>query len=227
MKCTALLLPLLSLMSLALTTSAMADSPSAPPSDDILIDLSRCDRAFFETLQRRATDLAINKHFVKAPAFGYFKVSDRGDPARSFVTFAKPLKVGGVQLTGYFDQLFPLGDHDVFVAWGFVLKAPLADVIKTMQPVLWDNDRLQPDGQMYARTEILDLSQPDNGWQKVVTPGGTELQAGMIERVLIIEPYDKDPAFTRFGCSLHGAVTPDVLKAARPDIDAKALMPAR
>jgi hypothetical protein len=217
-------------MSLALTTSAMAGSPLSPPapaSDEILADLSRCDRAFFETLQRRATDLAANKHFVRTPAFGYFKVSDRGDPARSAVTFAKPLKLGAVQSTGYFDQLFPLGENDVFVAWGFVLKAPVAEVVKTMQDVLWDNDRLQLDGQMYARTEILDLNQPDNGWQKVVTPGGTELQAGTIERVLIIEPDSKDPASTRFGCSLHGAVTPDVLSAARPDIDAKALRPSR
>ncbi|MGC4060743.1 MAG: hypothetical protein QM749_07810 [Aquabacterium sp.] len=224
MKCISLLslAALMPLVPFVLATSAMA-----APTDEILADLSRCDRAFFETLQRRAADLATNKQFVKAPAFGYFKVSDRGDPERSVVTFAKPLKLGGMDLTGYFDQLFPLGDNDVFVAWGFVLKAPVADVIKTMQPMLWDKDRLQPDGQMYTRTEIFDAAQAGIGWQKVVTPGGTELQAGAIERVLIIEPYEKDAAFTRFGCSLHGAVTPDVLKAARPDIDAKALKPLR
>jgi hypothetical protein len=221
------------LTSFSLSTPAMAgpasipsSTPSSPQPDDILADLSRCDRAFFETLQRRAAELAPDKHYVKAPDFGYFKVSDRGDPARSAVTFAKPIKLGSVQSTGYFDQLFPLGENDVFVAWGLVLKAPVAEVVKTMQATLWDNDRLQPDGQMYARTEILDLAQPDNGWQKVVTPGGTELQPGTVERVLLIEPDGKDPGLTRFGCSLHGAVTRDVLKAARPDIDAKALRPS-
>jgi len=213
----------ISILSLALAMSAMAASSAASPSDDILIDLSRCDRAFFETLQRRSDELATNKQFVKAPAFGYFKVADRGDPERSFLKFTTPLQTGSVPLVGYFDQLFPLGDNDVFVAWGFVLKAPIAEVIKAMQPLLWDNERLQPDGQMYARTEIFDAAQPDEGWRKVITPGSNEIQAGMIERVLVIEPYDKDPTLTRFGCLLHGAVTPAVLKASRPDVDTKAL----
>jgi len=44
-----------------------------------------------------------------------------------------------------------------------------------------------------------------------------------VERVLMIEPYEKDPSLTRFACSLRGPVTPEVLKATRPDVNAKAL----
>ena len=211
----------ISLLSLALSTSVLAASP--PPANDILAELSRCDRGFFEALQQRAGELSSNKQFVKAPAYGYFKVSDRGDPERSVLTFASPLNLGSIQLVAYFDQLFPLVDKDMFIAWGFLLKAPIADVIKNTQATLWDNARLQADGAMYTRTEILDLAQADIGWQKVVTPGGTELQPDTVERVLMIEPYEKDPILTRFACSLRGPVTPEVLKATRPDVNAKAL----
>ena len=212
----------ISLLSLALLSSSALAAPPVP-ADDILIALSRCDRVFFEALQQRAGELATNKHFVKAPAYGYFKVSDRGDPERSLLTFASPLNISSIQLVAYFDQLFPLVDKDMFIAWGFLLKAPIAEVMKSAQSSIWDNQRLQPDGGMYTRTEILDLAQPDIGWQKVVTPGSTELQPGTVERVLMIESYEKDPALTRFACTLRGPVTPEVLKTARPDVSTKAL----
>jgi hypothetical protein len=211
----------ISLLSLALSTSALA--ASASPGNDILGELSRCDRGFFEALQQRSAELTSNKQFVKAPTFGYFKVPDRGDPERSVLTFAAPLNISRIELVAYFDQLFPLVEKDMFIAWGFLLKAPIADVIKSAQSSIWDSQRLQPDGGMYTRTEILDLAQPDIGWQKVVTPGDAELQPGTVERVLVIEPYDKDPALTRFACSLRGPVTPEVLKTMRPDVNTKAL----
>ena len=90
------------------------------------------------------------------------------------------------------------------------------------QHLIWDEERLLQDGQVYRRTELWDPAQAANGWQKIATPGGTESPPDSIERVLRIEPDDKDPSLTRFGCVLQGTVTPEMLKALRPDIGGKA-----
>jgi hypothetical protein len=207
------------LLSLLLATPAWA--ASAPPSDNVLVDLSRCDRTFFETLRRHSIELASNPHFATGPNYAYFKVADRTNAEHSLRKFSPPLKLGSMDVIGYFDELMNMGENSTFVAWGFLLRAPIGDVIKTTQSLLWDNARLQQDGQIYARSEVWDQAQQETGWQKVVTPGASEPQPGTVERVLMIEPYEKDPALTRFGCSLQGAVTREMLRDARPDIEGK------
>lgn len=217
-----LLLPLFLLLPLSLATSAHAATatpPNTSPTAPVLADLSRCDRTFFETLKRLAPEFAASPHFTSGRSFAFFKVADRSDPARSLQRFKTPLKLNQLEVVGYFDELMSLGDNSAFVAWGFLLRAPIKQVLAAIQSEVWDNNRLQPEGEVYARVEVWDQAHPEDGWQKIMTPGGAEVQADTVERELKIEPYEKDATLTRFGCSLQGAVSQDLLKQARPDID--------
>jgi hypothetical protein len=207
------------LMPLVFATSAMAAASSAP--DNILVELSRCDSRFFEALHRHANEFSSNPHYVKAGHIATFKVADRTDAERSLRKFATPVKVGGFDALGYLDEHLSLGGDEAVISWGFILRSPLATVLKSAQSLLWDNARLQQDGDVFARSEQWDLSQPEAGWQKIDTPGGAESRPGAAERVLQIEAYEKDPAMTRISCTLRGTVTNDLLQAARPDLNAK------
>lgn len=203
----------------AWATAACAGS--TPASDSILAELSRCDGRFFSSLQRHAGELAANPHFTKSNELAYFKVPDRTDPEHSVRRFNAPLPIDQLEVVGYFDAHMRLSADDTFIAWGFLLRADTQTVIKATQQLIWDNERLLQDGQVYTRTELWDPAQAANGWQKVVTPGGTDSPPDSVERILRIEADDKDPSLTRFGCVLQGTVPPDMLKALRPDIGTK------
>lgn len=205
------------LLSLLLATSAFAATPTSP----LLTDLSRCDRSFFEALKHLAPELASQPQFASGPTFAFFKVADRSDPERSLQRFKTPIKLGKIEITGYFDELMRLGDNNVFVAWGFLLRAPIKEVIPAIQADVWDNSRLQADGDVHIRMETWDPAHPEDGWQKVATPVGMDAQADAIERELKIEPYERDASLTRFGCSLQGAVSKAMLKETRPDLAGK------
>jgi hypothetical protein len=193
--------------------------------DDVLGGLSRCDGSFFESLRRHAAEFSSAPQFTKTSGLAYFKVQDRAAPERSVLKFAAPFKLHGFEVVGYFDEFMGVSADEAFVSWGFLLRAPLEDVVKGTENVVWDSVRLQRDGPVFARSELWDHAKQTEGWQKLNTPGGVEAQTGTVERVLLIESYEKDPSLTRFGCSLQGAVTPDLLQQVRPDVVAKAARP--
>lgn len=209
------------LLPLVFATSAMAAASSA--SDNILVELSRCDSSFFAALNRHAGAFASTPYLVKEGPVASFKVADRTDLDRSLRRFTPALKISGFDIFGYFDEHLSLGGDEAVISWGFILRAPMATVLKATQAALWDTSRLQQDGDVYARSEQWDLAQPEAGWQKIDTPGGAESRPGTIERVLQIEAYEKDASMTRFACTLRGAVTQELLKAARPDLNATQL----
>lgn len=216
----AFLLPL-ALLSAALTCPCVF-AAAQPASDEVLGDLSRCDASFFESLRRHAGEFSSQPQFTKTPGWAYFKVADRANPQHSTLQFNAPLKLHGFEVVGYFDEYMGVSADEAFISWGFLLRAPLEDVVKGTESVVWDSARLQRDGPVFARIEWWDHAHKAEGWQKVSTPGGTDAQTGTVERVLLIEAYDKDPSLTRFGCSLQGTVTPELLQQARPDVVAKA-----
>lgn len=204
---------------MAWATVACAASTSAP--DSILAELSRCDGRFFTSLQGHAGELAANPHFTRSGELAYFKVADRTVAEQSVRRFSAPLPIEQLEVVGYFDAHMSLSADDTFIAWGFLLRAGPQAVVKATQQLIWDKERLLQDGQVYTRTELWDPAQVANGWQKVMTPGGTESSPDAVERILRIEADDKDPSLTRFGCVLQGTVPPDMLKALRPDIGTK------
>ncbi|HEX5358092.1 MAG TPA: hypothetical protein VFW93_17960 [Aquabacterium sp.] len=207
------------LLPLVFASSAMAAAASAP--DNILAELSRCDSSFFQALNRQASAFSATPYLVKNGAVATFKVADRADVDRSLRRFTPTIKVSGLEAFGYFDEHLNLGGDEAVISWGFILRLPLDKVLKSMQSQLWDNARLQQEGDVYARSEQWDLAQPEAGWQKIDTPGGAESRPGTIERVLQIETYEKDAAMTRMACTLRGPVTNELLMATRPDLDVK------
>lgn len=211
MKQTALAFVLL----LASITSFAANTP---PMDVVLSDLSRCDSTFFKTLKSKAGEFSAVPEFTLNGSTAYFKVPNRFSEGESFNKFPTAFKIGSFEASAYFDELWSMNGSGKFVAWGFVLRAPISDVIKSLRPLLWDSTRMKLDGVVYVRSELWDHSHSDLGWQKVSTEGGSEPKPGTVERVLLIEPYERDQSQTRVGCSLQGSVTKDMINEYRPDI---------
>jgi hypothetical protein len=200
---------------LASLTSFAADTP---PLDVVLSDLSRCDATFFKTLKSKAVEFSAVPEFSINGTTAYFKVPNRFSEGESFKKFPTSFKVGSFEAAAYFDELWSMNSGGKFVAWGFVLRAPISEVIKGVRPLLWESNRVKLDGAVYVRSELWDHSHTELGWQKVSTEGGSEPKAGTVERVLLIEPYERDSSQTRFGCSLQGSVTKEMINEYRPDI---------
>lgn len=206
------------LLATPLIRPLQAVAATAPAPDDLLSELSHCDGSFFESLRRHAGEFSSAPQFTKASGFAYFKVADRANPEHSMLKFTTPFKLHGFEVVGYFDEFMGVSADEAFISWGFLLRAPLEDVVKGTEALVWDNTRLQRDGPVFVRSELWDHANKADGWQKVATPGAVQAQSGTVERVLQIEAYEKDPALTRFGCSLQGSVTSDLLHQARPDV---------
>lgn len=203
-----------------LTTSAQAaiSASSSPTSDDIFADLSQCDNKFFTTLGARADELSTNSYFRSIGPIGYFQVSDRGNQKLSVSRFSPSQKLGSFEVVGYFDEIFSIGNQGQMISWGFLLRAPIEQVVTVTKSLIWESERLKRDGQVYVRSELWAHKKSESGWQKITTVGGQAPQAGTVERVLLIEPFEDDPGLIRFGCSLQGSVTREMLRRLRPDL---------
>ena len=82
---------------------------------------------------------------------------------------------------------------------------------------VWDAQRLRQDDPVLVRSEVWTHARPDQGWAPLVTEPGLP-KPGTVERVLLIEPYDGETAFIRFGCAIQGQVSPAILDQIRPDL---------
>jgi hypothetical protein len=201
------------------TTSAFATvSATSSVNNAFFSDLSLCDSKFFTTLGAQPGDFSASTHFRTNGTIGYFQVSDRRDQKLSIVRFSPSHFVGTLEIVGYFDELFSLGNQASMISWGFLVRAPIEQVVAITKPHIWDNNRLERDGPAYVRSELWDSKRSDIGWQKVTTASGQVPKAGTVERVLMIEPYENDSGLTRFGCSLQGSVTREMLRRDRPDL---------
>jgi len=205
------------MLSLALVvTSALG--ANASPEDQLIADLSRCDSSFFSTLAQRAGDYAGNPYLRVRGSYAYFEVADRSNSKLSMRRFENGLRFGNLQAVAYFDELAGMGDNGAAVSWGFLIEAPIGEVVSATENLVWDRQRLRKDGNVFVRSEIWTHSEAERGWQPAVAPGGEVPKQGTVERVLLIEPYEEDASFTRFGCSLQGDVSREMLRSARPDL---------
>jgi hypothetical protein len=206
------------LVVLILTCSAFARESKAD--NALLSDLTRCDRTFFETLKRERDTFAAVLRFSNAPTVAFFRVPDRSDPERSLLRFSAPIKVGAVEVVGYFDEVMGFGHDGLALSWGFLVAAPIADVVSATEPHIWDVKRLRKDNTVHVRSEIWDHSKAANGWVSAIAVADKAPAVGTVERVLLIEPFGDNKSLTRFGCSLQGSVTPEMLRSERPDLGA-------
>ncbi len=192
----------------------------ARPADALLGDLTRCDRKFFETLHQQRDEFAHVYHFRNAPPISYFAVPNRADPDRSLREFNTPIKFGAFEVIGYFDEVLAIGDS-VFLSWGFVLQATPAEIAAATRPLIWENERLRKDAHVFVRTEMWEHKNASRGWVNALTVADKIAAAGTVERVFLIEPFGEHAGFTRFGCSLQGSITPDIIRTERPDLRAR------
>ncbi|GEM_PF-2434386 len=187
-------------------------------SDRILADLSRCDSAFFATLGKRDGEYSSNPYFRVSGSNGYFKVADRSDSELNIRKLTPSLMFSGLEAVAYFDEILDIEGGGVIVFWGFLFRAPINDVVTSTQSLLWEGQRLRKDGRVFVRSEVWTHGSEKRDWEKIATFGGQRPKHGTVERVLLIEPFEGDPSLTRFGCSLQGTVTREMLRSERPDL---------
>jgi hypothetical protein len=199
----------------------VAESKSADPSTNVLLsDLTRCDRTFFETLKKERDAFATVLRFNNATTVAYFRVPDRADPQRSLLRFSAPIRIGTVEVVGYFDEVMGFGESGLALSWGFLVGAPIVEVVSSTESLIWEGKRLRKDNAVHVRSEVWDHSKASNGWMSAIAVADKAPAVGTVERVLLIESFDEDKSLTRFGCSLQGSVTPEMLRSERPDLGA-------
>jgi hypothetical protein len=201
-----------------LIVGAPVEATVAPNSEQLIGDLSTCDKSFFTSLGAQAKALSANPMFRTRGALGYFAVADREDQKLSMVRFVQSEWIGPLEVVGYFDESFGISTHGKMISWGFLVNAPIEKVFAATRPSIWDAARLRSEGPIYVRSEIWIHANSDLGWQKTNTVSEQAPAAGTVERVLLIEPYELDATLTRFGCSLQGDVTREMMNAYRPDV---------
>lgn len=180
-------------------------------------DFSRCDATFFHTAAAQLYGLSKVTPMALEGEIAYPKVQNRRVPSQSVVKFNTPFVVGHTVFVGYFDDLVAVNARTSLFSWGFLVRASVRNLSDDMRPFIWEADRLRQDGEVAVRSEVWNLAEPEKRWAKVATASG-EPRPGTIERVLLLEPSGIDPRIVRFGCSVQGAVTTDILRELRPDI---------
>lgn len=205
------------LLGLMMCVALPCSAAGAPSEDDILAALSRCDATFFSTLKQQASRLSATAQYEITGEHARFSVPNRFGEETSTGPLQPTVKLGPFDAVAYFDELWTMPSGGRFVAWGFVLNANVDDVMKALRPTIWESQRVVQAGPAFVRSELWEHAKPDLGWQKVLTESG-EPRPGTVERVLLVEPYERAPGQTRFGCSIQGAITREMAQALRPDL---------
>ena len=207
-------------LALALIAAAGMPAQAAPDAGAMansLAVLSRCDARFFTDLARQRAALAGLADIAVHQGAGYFKVPEQRHPTESRVIFRQPVVVAGLPVVGYFDEIMDLPDGAMSYAWGYLVAATVAQTGRAWSAQVWDAQRLRQDDPVLVRSEVWTLARPDQGWAPLVTEPGLP-KPGTVERVLLIEPYDGETAFIRFGCAIQGQASPAILDQIRPDL---------
>lgn len=210
----ALLSPrLASLLALVATASAVAQ-----PADDmgLIAALSSCDAGFFRVLAAHPQRLAPQGLLQPRGTSATFAVPDVTHPTDSKVFFNAPLRLHGLEVIGYFDELTPI-PGGVAISWGFLVAHSVSETASRLKPSVWDAARLRQEDGYFVRSEVWRHANPEAGWSKEATEPGPP-KPGTVERVFMVEPYDGETAYVRAGCSLQGEVSPDMVRQLRPDI---------
>lgn len=192
----------------------MAASPAALP-ERLIASLSLCDGSFFPLLMAHREDLKAQAPVEPRGRSGTWAVENVAEPDESRIFFGAPLKIGGLDIIGYFDEVIAIPDG-VAVSWGFMLATSLPEAEASLRPWLWDAARLRPDEGYFVRSEVWRHAQPSAGWSKETTEPGLP-KPGTVERVFLIETVEGDASFVRAGCSLQGSVSRGLLRQIRPE----------
>lgn len=205
---------LLALLGLVATTAAVAQGSGH---NLFLKELSKCDRGFFEKLGENKRELEKLSPMRSLGRSASFKVPSPEHRTNSRVMFEQPLEVAGLKVVGYFDEVLDLPNGMSSYSWGYLMAATVQEAATRLHGLVWDPMRLRKDGPVFVRSEIWSYDKPEAGWARATTESGVP-KRGTVERVLLIEPYDGEDSFIRFGCSIQGNITEPLLREIRSDL---------
>jgi hypothetical protein len=205
---------LLALLALIAATGVAAQDPGHHL---FLKELSKCDRNFFERLGDSKGELEKLAPMRSLGRSASFQVPSPEHRTNSRVMFANPPVVEGLKFVGYFDEVLDLPNGMTSYSWGYLIASTVQEAATRLHGLVWDPMRLRKDGPVFVRSEVWSHERPEAGWTRSTTEAGVP-RRGTVERVLLIEPYDGERAFIRFGCSIQGNITDPVLRAIRSDL---------
>jgi hypothetical protein len=191
--------------------------PSWAFSESLPSILSRCDGSFFHKLHEQRDEFKAHAPMGVEGKAGYFKVPDQRHETASRVMFTKPISTNGLAIVGFFDEIMEDPKMGAFYSWGLLIQSSVQEAAQKLRTEVWEVSRLRIEEGAFVRSEVWRTAQPQKGWTREVTESGPP-KPGTVERVLLIEPYNGETAFIRFGCSIQGEVTTAMLRELRPDL---------
>lgn len=194
--------------------------PATSHADDTAVEqtfraFSRCDATFFASLHTHAATWQNHAPLKQGKNIRWIFVRNRALPSTSTEPLLDAPQVGGFTLLSYFDSFDDLAELGRYLFWGFIVDGPMEQVARGLRPYIAGQEQLQFVDGTYARAE----KRLDGRWEPVVAEPGIIPGTRVLERVLILEPYEDAPRTqTRVSCTLQGAVDQPVLEELRPDI---------
>lgn len=176
-----------------------------------------CNPNFFNTVYSNKDEL---KRFTNVQIFdgnlAYIPVTNRFDTGKNFMYFSLPIKYKNLTIKGYYDSAMDLGKIGKYYFWGFIIDNDINQIKNTLNYLNWKN---MEDNQLYiANPKIRSLNDDNQVWHTntgTVVGVKTIPAPNTIEKLLLLE---KNGSMTLLMCSIQGAVTSELLRRERPDI---------
>lgn len=181
--------------------------------------LSACDGSLFKFIHANQKSLKKYAPINHKNGIAHFKTE--GDGERKEVTFKKPMMVGGVAFTGFYEEHMelPLGfpakkesTIDIYF-WGLTTQESASQVAKNLPSLALT---AQSSGHWAGKTWIIDDASKSSTWKiNENAVGGTVPVKGSVEKVLMLEEYQGKTALS---CTIQGYVNDKIVHAIRPDL---------
>jgi hypothetical protein len=190
-----------------------------------------CDGSLFKALAADAPRWKKEPSFVRLGKRASFKVEDRkpreysGTSAQATAEFARPVKIGGLPLAGWFDADLSawsrFADAGVgFVSWGFYIDASPADIRDAMirtAPAI--GRRLQPSTAGKEGVFCVEETLASGKWVGKACAADEDFPTDPTpHRWLLIRPDGPDGDRTVLSCELAGKLPDELLRHLRPDL---------
>lgn len=194
--------------------------PATSQADDTAVEqtfraFSQCDAAFFASLHTHAATWQNHASLAQGKNISWISVRNRALANANSQPLLDAPQVGGLTLLSYFDTFDDLAELGRYLFWGFIVDGPKEQVARGLRPYIARQEQLQSVNDSYVRAE----ERLDGRWESVAPEPGKVPGTRVLERVLILEPYEDAPRTqTRVSCTLQGAVDGPVLEELRPDI---------
>ena len=200
------------LLASALLVPAVSHADDAALTDTLKA-FTRCDENFFSSLNTHRDAWQAYAPLKQDKNFSWIAVRDRTNAKANAVPVSAPA-IAGLKLLSYNDEVADLGPLGLYYYWGFVVDGGIDEVAQHLAPLMEQRGALQKTEGQYIRSEL----KVGNGWQSIKPMPGKAPGLRNVERVLIVEPENKQGTQTRVSCSVQGGVNAGILAVLRPDI---------